>query len=82
MTMNKKILYLMILVCYGLSMQVVNAQVTQVNKVMAQYEDAFFSKIESISEDYNNDISNLIRFILKLYKNICRLCKVVVHFMR
>jgi len=63
--MNKKILYLMILVCYGLSMQVVNAQVTQVSKVMAQYEGAFFSKIESISDDYNNDINNLNLFYIE-----------------
>jgi len=65
MTMNKKILYLMVLICYGFSIQIVNAQVTQVSKVMAQYEDAFFTKIESISEDYNNDINNLDSFYIE-----------------
>jgi hypothetical protein len=63
--MNKKILYLMILVCYGFSIQIVNSQVTQVSSVMAQYEDAFFSKIESISTEYNNEIRNLNSFYIE-----------------
>ena len=55
----------MVLVCYGFSIQIVHAQVTQVSKVMAQYENAFFSKIESISDDYNNDIGNLNLFYIE-----------------
>jgi len=65
MTMNKKILYLMVLICYGFSIQIVNAQVTQVSKVMGQYEDAFFNKIESISNDYNNDIAKFNLFYIE-----------------
>ena len=70
--MNKKILYLMVLVCYGFSIQIVNAQVTQVSKVMAQYEDAFFSKIESISDNYNNDIGNLNLFYIETLQKYMR----------
>ncbi len=63
--MNKNILYLMILICYGFSIQIVNSQVTQVSSVMAQYEDAFFNKIESISNDYNNEINTMNSFYIE-----------------
>jgi hypothetical protein len=62
----------MVLVCYGFSIQIVHAQVTQVSKVMAQYENAFFSKIESISDDYNNDIGNLNLFYIETLQKYMR----------
>jgi hypothetical protein len=74
MKIRKKTLGLLLLALLGFCTQI-NAQVTQASKVMAQYEDAFFKKIETISTDYKTNMNNFNSFYLETLQKYMQVMK-------
>jgi outer membrane murein-binding lipoprotein Lpp len=71
MNINKNLQKISLALFMGFSTCLVTAQVTQVSKIMAQYEDAFFNKIEEISDNYNKKVNYLnAQYMDRLHRDI------------